>query len=101
MIVANPHPLALQLKAARRARRMTLGELAEKTGYDRVTISRWERGDRSPVLSRFIDWATALGFDIRLRPGADCNTTAAAALQNGAGENTREMRMLCEPGLRA
>jgi transcriptional regulator with XRE-family HTH domain len=41
--------LALRLEAARRARGLTLEELAEQSGVSRATISRIERAETSPT----------------------------------------------------
>lgn len=93
------HPLAAQLKAARKAKGLSQAALAEITGYDRFVLARWENGQTSPTLARLIDWAGTLGFELRLRPKSDFDTTRA--LQDGAGANTRSMPMFGASGLQA
>lgn len=92
----RPHPLAAQLKAARRAQRLSLEALAEITGYDRFTLGRWENGQTDPSLARLVDWAGTLGMELRLRP--KCDIAATSTLQTDGGVATREMRMLCASG---
>ncbi len=64
MSEATPLPLSLgqQLAAARHNTHLDQTEMGEIAGYDRTTISRWERGTHQPpfdyvvLLSRMSDW---------------------------------------------
>lgn len=60
-----------QLRAIRRERKVSINTVADRSGYDRFTLSKWERGKVSPSLSRLIDWAGALGYDVRLVPRSE------------------------------
>ena len=35
-------------------------------GHDPWTIGKWERGEQTPLLTRFTDWCAALGVTINL-----------------------------------
>lgn len=61
------HPVVKTLRSARQSRRLSMTEVADKMGYNRYTISRYERGIKSPKLQILTDWADALGMVIELR----------------------------------
>lgn len=60
--------LTAQLRTIRRERRMSINALSDRSGYDRFAISRWEREKAVPTLSRFVDWAASLGYEVKLVP---------------------------------
>lgn len=60
------HPVVAELRRIRRSRDILQRELAELTGYSRVTISQWEKGRKAPNLRQLQDWAQALGYTIEL-----------------------------------
>lgn len=43
-------------------------QLSEITGYDLFTIGRWERGEMTPSLLRFVYLCAALGLDVKIVP---------------------------------
>lgn len=43
---------------------LTQAELAEKVGYDRTTITRWEQGTREPFASQVKAIAKVLNVDV-------------------------------------
>lgn len=49
---------------SRKENGITLGELAGKTGLSLSTLSRYERGERTPSLERFNKILKALGVEI-------------------------------------
>lgn len=49
---------------ARKEKELTLGELAGMTGLSLSTLSRYERGKRTPSLERFNTILKALGVEI-------------------------------------
>jgi transcriptional regulator with XRE-family HTH domain len=51
-----------KLKAARRDRGFSQGELAKRAGLDQTAISRLEAGAREPRLSTIVMLAQALGI---------------------------------------
>jgi len=51
----------LVLRSVRKARGMTQGELARKSGYHNNFICLLEKGRKTPSLRTFIDISTALG----------------------------------------
>lgn len=52
------------IRKARKAKKVTQDELAEKTGYYRSIISRWEKDAQTPKITAIIDIADALGVSI-------------------------------------
>ncbi len=44
-------PINHDLRSARRAKRWSMQVASERVGVDRVTYSRWERGEQTPHLS--------------------------------------------------
>lgn len=57
-----------QLKSARRAQKMTLKDLAQKSGVHWVTLSRVENGYADLGLRKLNRVAQALGLQLTLRP---------------------------------
>jgi transcriptional regulator with XRE-family HTH domain len=47
-MVEDLTPLARELKATRRRRRLSLAQIEERTGISRSTVSLWERGRHRP-----------------------------------------------------
>lgn len=47
---------------------MTRADLAEHTGYHKVQIARWERGEDHPRFRALMDWAQSLGLEITVAP---------------------------------
>ena len=64
--MANPHPLAVLLREARRRKRLTQAAVAELAGYAESSLAHWEQGAKSPGIDSITDWAAALGFDLTL-----------------------------------
>jgi transcriptional regulator with XRE-family HTH domain len=66
----HPNSLAAQfietLRRVRLARQLKVEQLAEITGFDQAGIKRWETGGSAPLLTNFIIYADALGFDVKL-----------------------------------
>lgn len=56
----------VNIKTARKARKMTQAALAEKLSVEQPTIQRWEKGKRELSVTTLIEIADALGVD----PGA-------------------------------
>jgi transcriptional regulator with XRE-family HTH domain len=54
--------LGLEVARARRQRRWTAGELAERAGISPVTLRKVERGDPTVVLGTVFEVATLLGI---------------------------------------
>lgn len=53
-------PLSEQLRAVRLARELTQAELAEATGIDQAVISKFERGEREPLIVQLTQLAGVL-----------------------------------------
>lgn len=60
------HPIVAELRAARVRAGVSQSALAEKMGYALSVFSKWERGTYAPNLRRLMDWAEALGLEIRI-----------------------------------
>ena len=59
------------LEELRVARAMTRDDLADISGYHRMIIGRYERGETTPSLKALVDLANALGCDVTLAPKLD------------------------------
>lgn len=53
-----------RLRAAREAQGMSMNQLGSLAGLDQVTISRIEKGERSPTLRSLVKIAEALGVTL-------------------------------------
>lgn len=62
------------LRIERRARGVTLNEMAERVGVAIATVCRWELGEVSPSAFHLQCWCQALGFNLALQPAVE--TTA-------------------------
>lgn len=49
------------LRAERERRHMTQNQVAEKLGVSKMTVSRWESGDRSLTAKRLLEYCKAIG----------------------------------------
>lgn len=56
--------LSLQVKTIRATKRMSVEELARKSGYEPATIRKIERGTFLPDVGRDVDLANALGVSL-------------------------------------
>lgn len=56
--------LPSRLRQLRKNAELTQGELAERLGVGRTTVSQWEHLHKSPPLNRVIDIACALGVGV-------------------------------------
>lgn len=52
------------IKDKRERAGMTQGELAERLGVDRTTVTKWESGDAMPRADKLPDIAKALGCTV-------------------------------------
>lgn len=57
------------IRAERKRRKITIKQIAEATGVNEMTISRWERGHGSPTLSRLLVVMDYLGLTLEVRGG--------------------------------
>jgi len=88
----NNLDLGQQLKAARKTEKLTLKELAERSGIHFVTLSRFENGLSDLGVRKIIRLARALGLEVALHPlqqGYTLDDLAAGAL-NQKTKRTRE-----------
>jgi transcriptional regulator with XRE-family HTH domain len=49
------------LRAERERRHMTQNQVAEKLGVSKMTVSRWESGDRSLTAKRLLEYCKVIG----------------------------------------
>jgi len=57
------------IRAERKQRKITIKQIAEATGVNEMTISRWERGRGSPNLSTLLVVMDYLGLTLEVRGG--------------------------------
>lgn len=57
------------IRAERKRRKITIKQIAEATGVNEMTISRWERGHGSPTLSTLLVVMDYLGLTLEVRGG--------------------------------
>lgn len=62
------HPLMAEFNAQRRARKVTVKELARRSGYSIHTINHYSRGCGRPSAQMLADLANAIGLELRLVP---------------------------------
>lgn len=60
------HPAVLALANERVRMQISQHELSLLSDYPQPSIQNWERGDRSPNITKFMDMATSLGVSITL-----------------------------------
>ena len=60
------HPIFAQLRNERIRQNISMNDLSERMGYDRTTLSKWERGRGIPTALHFLDWCEALGVPVNL-----------------------------------
>lgn len=46
--------------------KLTVQELSEVVGYSSSTVGNWMSGEKEPTARQFIDWANALGYEVKL-----------------------------------
>jgi transcriptional regulator with XRE-family HTH domain len=85
--------LGRRLRALRQARRMTLAELAEETGFTAGYLSQIENGQAVPALSALADIAAAVGADIAAFFPAD----EAPRVRVSRAGDTRRIRIASDP----
>lgn len=67
--MTNPRDIIEELRIWRKQHLINQHDLAERVGYDRTTIARYEAGNLVPnQLHMFCNWAEALGLEIVVRP---------------------------------
>lgn len=70
--MSAPDPIAVQLRAARQHRGLSLEAFEHKFGIKAVVVGSWERGDRQPAISRLREWCEALDHQlVALGPAED------------------------------
>lgn len=58
------HKVFVTLRQARQAKRIKIEELAQTTGYGRVSLTRYETGSCLPSWQRILDWCEALDMEL-------------------------------------
>lgn len=85
--------LGRRLRALRRAREMTLAEVAEETSFTSGYLSQIENGQAVPALSALADIAAALGADI----AAFFPPDEAPRVRVSRAGDTRRIRIASDP----
>lgn len=63
----SPHPVMIQLRQIRRARKLTQTEIAKRIGVETPSICHWEKGSKLPLMFNFLCWTEALGVEIEVK----------------------------------
>ena len=66
----KPHYIVEDLREIRLANKVSQEELADRAGYNRTQVIRYEAGAFSPKLETVSNWADVLGYELILRPKA-------------------------------
>ena len=72
------HPLVRALRDARREAGITLSALAERSGYRINNIQSMEAGYNRPLLTKSVDIANALDFDVVLQHRGSTSGTSTS-----------------------
>lgn len=64
----RPHPLMLELVAARYRHKMTQQQVADRARLNRSLVAAWESGLKTPELPSLIAYARAVGCEISVVP---------------------------------
>ena len=73
--------MILELTKARKeardknGRKISQEQFCFDVGIQRYSLHSWEVGEAEPRLSTFINWAEALGYEVKLVKKADCNNS--------------------------
>ncbi|WP_323006804.1 XRE family transcriptional regulator [Pseudorhodobacter sp.] len=87
--------LAERLRAARKAKGLSLDAVARISGVSRSMVSQIERGESSPTVATLWNLTQALGVDFaglleaKPEPGIDVTREAAAPVMTGHGKDVR------------
>lgn len=87
--------LAERLRAARKARGLSLDAVAGISGVSRSMVSQIERGESSPTVATLWNLTQALGVDFaglleaKVEPGIDVTLAGAAPVMTGHGRGVR------------
>lgn len=87
--------LAERLRAARKAKGLSLDAVAGLSGVSRSMVSQIERGESSPTVATLWNLTQALGVDFaglleaKPEPGIDVTRAGAAPVMTGHGEGLR------------
>ncbi len=64
----RPHPICLLIRRLREARGESLAAFEARTGISAVVVGAYERGDRTPPVSKLDGVLRALGYELYARP---------------------------------
>ncbi|GAA4681183.1 helix-turn-helix domain-containing protein [Phytohabitans rumicis] len=93
MTAPNLDPIAVQLRAERKRRNLSLPRAAELVGLEAVVIGSYERGDRTPPLDRLRQWVEGLNHRLLAVP---TSPTAEGALRVEFGVAYADRVIPCE-----
>ncbi len=62
------YPFVGHLTATRKLQHLSIEDLAPLVGCEPETMGKWERGKAKPSLAAVDCWASALGYELTVRP---------------------------------
>lgn len=79
---AHVHPVVTRLTEIRLAWGLSLEYIANKIGCSYFTLIHMESGQKQPNFKTLIRWASALGYDLSLRPQQGLVNHRVSEIQN-------------------
>jgi transcriptional regulator with XRE-family HTH domain len=86
--------IAKRLRELRKAKRLSQGDISERSGMTRPYISRIECGHTTPTIDVLERWSVALGVPIAQLFAADRARVVGGGSQTGVRLNSEERRFL-------
>ena len=91
-MVATSQPLTIRLNERRRELRMTIPQLARRSGISTATVARVLRGEPTVAMGHVCAVADALGMEVGVRP----RLSAAALVRRAAKAKARRAAALVQ-----
>lgn len=61
-------PIIVALRIERERQHLTRPQLGKLSGYHPQQLHTWEMGKASPIFAKLVDWVSALGMELVIRP---------------------------------
>lgn len=87
--MSTPHPVCRTLRELRRATGLSLSQVQDRMGINAIVLGSYERGDRTPPLSKIEEVLNAFGYTLRAVP----QTASAVRIP---GDMADELRLIAD-----